>query len=56
MEQTYENRGKVAFLEDQAAMAAEAFRQADFPAVIGILQVTNRFIAEWLAVEQPPGN
>ena len=56
MEQTYENRGKVAFIEDQAAGAAQAFREGDFPRVIGILQVTNRFIAEWLAIEQQRGN
>jgi hypothetical protein len=56
MQQTYAERGKIAFLEDQAAMAAEAFRQGDFPGVLAILNAIDKFIGEWLAIEQPRGN
>ena len=56
MEQMYANRGKIAFLEDQAAMAAEAFRQGDFPGVIAILMAIEKYTGEWLAIEQPRGN
>lgn len=48
MEQTFENRGKIAFLEDQVAMAAEAFRQNDFATVTSILQDVGAFIPEFL--------
>ena len=48
MEQTYETRGKIAFIEDQAALAAESFRQNDFVVCIAILQSLAAFIPEFL--------
>jgi len=49
---TYESRGKIAFVEDQAAMAAEAFRASDFESCIAILKGIRGFLEIWLAEEQ----
>ncbi len=49
MEQTYENRGKIAFIEDQAEMAANAFVVNDFAAVTTILEALLKFIPEFLS-------
>jgi hypothetical protein len=52
MDLTYESRGKIAFVEDQAAMAAEAFRQSDFEGAIAILRTIHGFLGTLLAEEQ----
>ena len=51
MFQTYEVRGKIAFLEDQAAMMGEAFRQGDMEGAIAILTTVTNFAKVWLSEE-----
>jgi hypothetical protein len=48
MEQTYENRGKIAFIADQVELATAAFVNNDFATLEGILQETAKFIGLFL--------
>ena len=51
MFQTYETRGKIAFLADQAEMMGEAFRQGDMEGAVAILTTLTNFAKLWLSEE-----
>lgn len=44
MKQSYENRGKIAFIQDQVAAAAEAFKEGDMVSCQTILEGVCGFI------------
>jgi len=55
MKQSYENRGKIAFVQDQAAAAAEAFKEGDFVGCTTILEGVANFIEAFLTEASKEG-
>lgn len=48
MDWTYDNRGKIAFIQDMANLAAESYRAGDFAAVEEHLAQLPEFIVTFL--------
>ena len=51
--QTYEDRGKLAFVQDQAAAAVAAFQQGEFKDCETILRSIGHFIQTWVGLQVP---